>query len=179
MLQIEKSEQDNREDFLFAVALCLTVGVVLLVAGAIISSGRFSGVAAISVRDRVELVAEQAANIVTAVLVLAAVAALWFLRAERVARARPLVVATLIVGTAIALLAVYTVGNILTIHIPGPNSNDTIAIGLSNGGSFNDRLGAVLPAVGTAFISLVAMVGANRLGNFTGGTRGSSDDLLR
>ena len=176
MIEIEKNEQDRREDFLFAVALCLVVAVVLWVAAAIIRSGRISG-NVISTRDRIELVAEQAANVVTAALVLAAVTALAFLRGERAARARPLVVLTLIVAAAVALLATFSVGNILTIHIPGPNSTDTFAIGVSSGASFTDRLGVVLPAVGTAFVALVAMVGANRIGDFTSGSRGSSADL--
>jgi cytochrome bd-type quinol oxidase subunit 2 len=176
MLEMGKSEQDRRDDFLFSVALCLVVGVVLLIVAAIITSGRFSGSSAVSARDRIELISEQSANIVTAVLVLAAVAALWFLTTQRGARARPLVIVTLILAAGIALLAIYSVGNLLTIHIPGPGSADTVAIGLSNGESFTDRLGSVLPAAGTAFIALVAMVGANRLGNSINGSRGISGD---
>jgi hypothetical protein len=164
MIEIEKTEHDRREDFLFAVALCLIVGVVLLIAAAIITSGRFTGSSGISTRDRLVIISAQSANVTTAALVLAAVAALTFLGVDRIARARPLVIITLVVGTAIVLLAAYAVVDVLTVHIPSVNGNDSLAVGLSGGVSFGDRLGGILPSIGAAFIAIVALVGANRLG---------------
>jgi hypothetical protein len=175
MIEIQKYEQDRREDFLFAVALCLIVAVVLSIAAAIITSGRFTG-GGISTRDRLVLISAQSANIVTAGLVLAAVAALTFLGADRITRARPLVIITLVVGTAIVLLAAYTVVDVLTVHIPSVNGNDSLTVGLSDGASFSDRLGGILPSIGAAFIAIVALVGASRLGGVI--DRRSIDDLI-
>ena len=72
----------------------------------------------------------------------------------------------------IVLLALFSVVDILTIHIPGPNSQESFSIVLSRGG-FKDRLATLLPEVAAMFIALVAMVGANRLGNSVSGSRGT------
>ena len=162
MQEMAITEQDRRQDFLFSVALCLIAAVVLTIAGAVLRSGTFSGASA---RVQIEEISEQYANIVTAALVLAAVVALSFLAPARLARARPLVVIAFIVGAVVALLATYSVVDILSLHVPGPNSTDSISIGITPGLSFADRLGTVLPAVGTVLIALVAMVTGNRLGN--------------
>jgi MFS superfamily sulfate permease-like transporter len=162
MIEIEKIERDRREDFLFAVALCLIVGAVLLIAAAIIRWVGFDATP-FPTRLRIELISEQSANVTTAALVLGAVAALTFLGADRITRARPLVVVTLVVGTAILLLAAYTVVDILTVHIPSADGDGIATVAL-NGSGFSQRLGAILPAIGTAFIAIVALVGANRLG---------------
>jgi hypothetical protein len=79
-----------------------------------------------------------------------------------------------VVGAAFVLLAVYSVVDILTIHIPDPNSTDGFAVGLSQGASMSDRLSVVLPQIGTVLIGLVAMIGANRFGNIAGGSRETS-----
>ena len=72
----------------------------------------------------------------------------------------------------IVLLALFSVVDILTIHILGPNSQESFSIVLSRGG-FKDRLATLLPEVAAMFIALVAMVGANRLGNSVSGSRGT------
>jgi hypothetical protein len=162
MSTIEQYQRNRQYDFLQAVALCLVVAVVLLMAGAIFRSGSH-GLPGLSTRNRIELISGASANLYTAALVLAAVAALFVLPVERLVRMRPLVVFTMIVGVAIALLAMYTVVDVLTIHVP--SSSPTVTVGLSGDTSFPNRLGAVLPALGAVFVALVAAVGANRLGN--------------
>jgi uncharacterized membrane protein YhaH (DUF805 family) len=160
-LHVENHERDRRQDFLFAIGLCLIVTVVLVLVGAVLSSGRFGGV---SGRNRIELISGQGANIISSALLLGAVAALAFLTPERVARARPLVVAALIVGTAIALLAIFSIVDVLTVHVSNPGADSGVSFALLNGTSAADRIGTVLPEVGSLFIVLVALVGGNRLG---------------
>jgi hypothetical protein len=161
MLPIENREQSRQQDLLFAIGLCLIVTVVLIIVGAIISSGRFGSV---SGRNRIELISGQAANIVTSALLLGAIAALAFLGPERVLRARPLVVVALVVGTVIALLAIFSIVDVLTVHVSDANPDNGLTFGLLNGSSTVDRIGAVLPQVGSLFTALVALVGGNRLG---------------
>ena len=169
MLQTANDEGDFRRDFAFAIAVSLVGATVLLILAAVLRATTFSGS---SVREQIELVSQGSANVVTAGLMLATVAALLQLASERSARARPILVATLIVSTVIVLLALFSVVDILTIHIPGPNSQESFSIVLSRGG-FKDRLATLLPEVAAMFIALVAMVGANRLGNGVSGSRGT------
>jgi hypothetical protein len=170
MLETGKSDQGRRDDLLFSVALCLVVAVVLVIIGAVLTSGSFSP---ISARDRLELISGQSANFVTAALVLAAVVALSFVAPERMARARPVLGLSFLVATVIALLATYSVVDILTVHIPSVGSDTSLSIGISHGSSVGTRLGTMLPQAGTAFIALVAMVSANRAGNAPRGVNGS------
>jgi lysylphosphatidylglycerol synthetase-like protein (DUF2156 family) len=175
MSVIEQHERNRQYDFLQAAALCLVVGVVLLIVGAIFRSGSFD-VPGLSTRNRIELISESA-NVYTASLILAAVAALSFLPAERAARMRPLVVITLIVGIAIAILAMFSVVDVLTVHIPDSSSSSTFSIGLSQQhASFADRLGGILPALGAVFVALVASVGANRIGGASSGSAFTPDE---
>ena len=164
MVPIESQEQSRQQDLLFAIGLCLIVAVVLIIISAIISSGRFGS---ISGRNRIELISGQAANLVTAALLLGAIAAFAFLSRERVLRARPLVVVALIVGTVIALLAIFSIVDVLTVHVSDANADNGVTFGLLNGSSTADRIGVVLPQVGSLFIALVALVGGNRLGGDT------------
>jgi hypothetical protein len=170
MLETGKSEQDRRDDFLFSVALCLIVAVVLLLLGAVLTSGSFPH---ISARNWVELISGQSANFGTAALVLAAVAALSFVAPERMTRARPVLGLSFLVATVMALLATYSVVDILTVHVSAASFDTTLPIGFSQGSSVGARIGTVLPQVGTAFIALVAMVSANRVGNAPRGINGS------
>jgi hypothetical protein len=169
MSMIEQHERNRQYDFLQAAALCLVVGVVLVMAGAVFRSGSFD-IPGLSTRNRIELISGASANLYTAALVLAAVAALSFLPVDRAARMRPLIVITLIVGIAIALLAMFSVVDVLTVHIPSSSSTSTFSIGLSEHTSFADRLGAMLPALGAVFVALVAAVGANRIGGASSGS---------
>jgi|SRR5712671_2994061 len=169
MLPTENDERDFRRDFAFAIALSLVVATVLLILAAVLRATSFSGS---SVREQIELVSQGSANVITAGLMLATVAALLQLGSERSARARPILVAALIVSAVIVLLAVFSVVDILTIHIPGPNSQESFSIVLARGG-VKDRLAMLLPEVAAMFIALVAMVGANRLGNVVSGSRGT------
>jgi hypothetical protein len=166
---IEQHERNRQYDFLQAAALCLVVGVVLVIVGAVFRSGSF-GVPGLSTRNRLELISSGSANVYTASLVLAAVAALSFLPAERATRMRPLVVITLMVGIAIAVLAMFTVVDALTVHVSN-SSPTTLSLGLSDHTTFGDRASALLPALGAVFVALVAAVGANRIG---GGPSGST-----
>ena len=100
MLQTENDEGDFRRDFAFAIAVSLVGATVLLILAAVLRATTFSGS---SVREQIELVSQGGANVVTAGLMLATVAALLQLASERSARARPILVATLIVSTVIVL----------------------------------------------------------------------------
>ena len=169
MLQTENDERDFRRDFAFAIAVSLVVATVLLILAAVLRATSYSGS---SVREQIELVSQGSANVITAGLTLATVAALLQLGSERSARARPILVAALIVSAVIVLLTLFSVVDILTIHIPGPNSQESFSIVLARGG-VKDRLAMLLPEVAAMFIALVAMVGANRLGNVVSGSRGT------
>jgi hypothetical protein len=162
MSVIEQHERNRQYDFLQAAALCLVVGVVLVIVGAVFRSNTFD-VQGLSTRNRIELVSGGSANVFTASLILAAVAALSFLPVERAVRMRPLIVITLIVGIVIALLAMFSVVDALTVHVSN-SSPTTFSIGLSEHTTFADRLSAMLPALGAVFVALVAAVGANRIG---------------
>jgi cytochrome bd-type quinol oxidase subunit 2 len=172
MPETEKSPQDVSHDFLYLTAVCLVVAVVLYILGAILSSTTFSG---ISARDRIELISEQSSNVFIAGLVLAAIVALFHVTPERAPQFRAVVIATLFVAGVIAVLAVYTVGDILSRHIPTDGSGSSISFGLSQGGTLRARLGGVLPHVGALLLALLAMFGANRIGHFVSGSRGTSD----
>jgi hypothetical protein len=163
MSTIEHRRQDRHEDLLFAVGLCLIVAVVLVIVGAVLraTSNPFSH---FSARNQIEFVSQAGANIPVAALLLGAVVALSFLPAERTVSARPLVVVVLIVGTAIALLATYSVVDVFTIHFPGVNSADVVTITNAQG-SFASRLSSALPQIGSGFIAIVTLVGATRIGN--------------
>jgi len=167
MLEMENNDSSTQPDFLYAAALSLIIAIVLIIVGAIIRSGT-SPFSNLSGRNRIELISEGSANALTAGLLLGAVAALSFLKTDRRARTRPLLVGAFIVSAVIVLLAVYTVVDVLTMHVPGPDSSD-FSIGLSQGSSMSDRLSIVLPQIGTVLIALVALIGTNRLGNTTTG----------
>jgi hypothetical protein len=171
MLPTETNERDFRQDFAYAIALCLSVATVLLIVSAILRAATYSGT---SVREHIELISQGAANVITAGLMLATVAALVPLAPERSPRTRPILIGTLIVSGLIVLLTVFSVVDVVTIHIPGPNSQESVSVVLSRGG-FKDRLATLLPEVAAMLIALVAMVGANRLGNLVSGSRGSAD----
>jgi hypothetical protein len=170
MLPTETNERDFRQDFAYAIALCLSVATVLLIVSAILRAAAYSGT---SVREHIELISQGAANVITAGLMLATVAAL-VLAPQRSPRTRPILIGTLIVSGLIVLLTVFSVVDVVTIHIPGPNSQESVSVVLSRGG-FKDRLATLLPEVAAMLIALVAMVGANRLGNLVSGSRGSAD----
>ena len=156
-------------DFLYAAALCLVIATVLTILGAILSSWTFSP---ISTRDRIELISQQGANVGTAAFLLGAVAALFPLALEHAPRARPILIAALMVGAVIALLALYSIVNIATVHLSTADGGGTFSFGLAQGGSLKARLGTIAPQVGVLLVVLVAMVGANRAGDFFSGSRG-------
>jgi hypothetical protein len=171
-----ETEQDTQElfrDFLYVTAVCLIVAVVLYVLGVVLSSWTFHGIA---LRDRLELISEQASNLLTAGFVLAAVIALFQVVPERAPRFRAMTIAALIVGGVFALLALYAIGDVLTRHVSADDSQGSLSFGLSQGASLRARLGAVLPQVGALLLALLAMFGANRIGNFFSGSRVISDD---
>jgi cytochrome bd-type quinol oxidase subunit 2 len=173
MPEIEQDTQELFRDFLFVTAVCLIVAVVLVVMGAVLSSWTFSGIA---LRDRLELISQQASNVLTAGFILAAVIALFQVTPERAPRYRAVTIAALIVGGIFALLALYSIGDVLTRHVSSNDSQGSLSLGFSQGASLRARLGAVLPQVGALLLELLAMFGANRIGNFFSGSRVISDD---
>ncbi|MDQ1434593.1 MAG: hypothetical protein QOF59_1409 [Actinomycetota bacterium] len=163
MIEIQKHESQHRQDLLYAVGLCLIVAVVLVIVAAVLraTSQPYSG---LSARNQIELVSRAGAGLEVSALLLGAVVALSFLPAERSESARPLVVIALIVGTIVALLATYSVVDVLTVHVPSANSSDAFTI-TNTEGAFASRLSGALPQIGSVFVAIVALVGANRFGN--------------
>lgn len=169
MLATETGERDARQDFLHAVALCLLAAVALLaVGGVLFAFSSFPG-AAISSRNRLELVSARSASPLNAFLLLALVAATFQLDAARASRARPVLIGAFVLGSAFVLLAAFSVIDYLTVHVAtvGVGTAPSVSIGLGSA-TVGDRLAAVSTPVAVMIITLVAMVGANRLGNMTG-----------
>jgi hypothetical protein len=173
MPEIEQDTQELFPDFLYVTAVCLLVAVVLVVMGAVLSSWTFPGLA---LRDRVEIISGQASNVLTAAFVLAAVIALFQVSPERAPRFRAVTIAALVVGGIFALLALYSIGDVLTRHVSSNDSQASVSFAFSQGVSLRARLGAVLPQVGALLLELLAVFGANRIGNFFSGSRVISDD---
>ncbi len=170
MLATETGERDARQDFLYAVALCLLAAVALLaVGGVLFAFWAFPGVA-ISNRNRLELVSARSASPLNAFLLLALVAATFQLDAARASRARPVLIGAFMLGGAFVLLAAFSVIDYLTVHVAtvgvGAGTAPSVSIGLGSA-TVGDRLAAVSVPVAVMIITLVAMVGANRLGNMT------------
>jgi uncharacterized membrane protein len=170
MPETDESSQDVFHDFLYLTALCVVVAVVLFILGAVLASWSYSGT---SLRDRLEIISAQGANIFTAGFVLAAVVALFQSNPERAPQFRAVVIATAIVAVVIAVLAVFSVGDILTRHISAGDSQGSFP--LSQSATVRARLGAALPELGAVLLALLAMFGANRMGNFFSGSRVISD----
>ena len=171
-----ESENDTRElfdDFLYITAVCLIVAVVLVVLGAILSSWTFSQ---ISLRNRLDLISEQGSNVLTTGFVLAAVIALFRATPRRAPGVRAVTIAALIVAAVLALLALYTIGDVLTRHVSADDAHGSISFGFSSGVSLRARLGTALPQVGALLLALLAAFGANRIGDFFSGRPLISDD---
>jgi hypothetical protein len=168
MPEIDEHTKESFQSFVYAAAVCAVAAVALHILGAILTSTTFSG---ISARDRVELISAQVSNVATAGVVLAAVIALFQLTPENGSRFRAVVIATLIVGGVIALFALYSIGDILSRHIPSGDGQGSIGFGLAQGATLRARLGAASPQTGSLLLSLLAMFGANQIGGFFSGGR--------
>jgi hypothetical protein len=175
MPETEKTSQELFHDFLYLTAVVLVAAVALLIAAAVLSGTTFSGIPA---RDRVELISGQSANLLTAGLVLAAVVALFHVDPERTPLHRFVLIATLVVAGVIAILAVYTIGDVVSRHIPTGDDSSSIGVGLAQGATLKARIAGMLPALGALLIALLAMFGVNRMGQFVGvsGSHEISDD---
>jgi hypothetical protein len=173
MPETENDTQELFHDFLYVTAVCLIAAVVLFVLGAVLSSWTF---AHISLRNRVDLISAQTSNVLTTGIVLAAVVALFQVTPERAPRLRAVTIAALIVGVIFALFALYTIGDVLLRHVPADDSQGSISFGFSQGASLRARLGAALPQVAALLLALLAVFGANRIGDFFSGRRLRLDD---
>lgn len=177
MLPTETAPPRLRDDYMFLTGCALLTGIVLYLAGELIQAFNLSKGA--SGQIRLELIAGNFANILTAGVLLAAAIALMHVLADNKYRVRPIAVLIVVLAGVVVAFAVYQVFDILTMHIAN-DASDAVSFTVNDSGSFSSRLARVLPALGTLVVATVALLGAVRLGNvFDGisGNRGTSGDL--
>jgi hypothetical protein len=139
---------DARQVWMITGSLLVIAALAILAAG-IFQAAEFSHD---SNRDRLQLLIQLGLSLNTAGLLLGAAIAF---RAVG-ARARSLQTAVMIFAVVVAAGAIYTVFNVLTIHIPGVNLNDSASIGISPGG-WKERLSAMLPSVAAGAVAIAAI----------------------
>ncbi len=164
------ADQNQRDDYAHAVATVLVVAAALLVVSGLFYAGSLTGVSA---RDRFEFVSERSAEVLTSLLLIVAVAVLFFTTRTLTAQARRILVAVILIGALVVLLDAFSILDLLTRHYP--SLSDTADITFTETGSLAARLSGALPMAASMLIALVAMVGANRLGNLVNGSRGTSE----
>jgi hypothetical protein len=148
---------------------------VLYIGGAVLRLYEFTKGS--SGHAKLEIVAGNVGNILTAGVILAAVLAFMAADREHEAQVRPVAIIALVFAGIVVALAVYQVFDILTVHIPGVDASDAALPSiLNNGDSIGARIAGVLPALGALVVAAVALIGAIRVGNLADMVRQHRDE---
>jgi hypothetical protein len=141
------------------MAAALPLGALLVLGSQIIGQFAFSGAA---IRDRIFFVAESGAGTFTALLALAAVAL--SIAATQIGGGRWTrwsVGAATVVAVIVIVAAVYSVWYLVSlhVHIPGPNSNEGVAISFAQR-DWSQRIAEMLHAATAALLAVVTLISA-------------------
>jgi hypothetical protein len=121
-----------------------------LVAG-VFRTYEFNGIPA---RERLREIANNGLGLLTAIFILAAAVA-----GLQIERARRKTVNLFILGGAILVAAgaLFSIIDMFTIHVPGPNDQESVSFGL-NGINWNQRLSIIAPAIAALLLAVAAIV---------------------
>ena len=133
------------------VALCVLAAALLFLVSAVFRSYEFDSM---TPRERLREIANDGLGLLTASFILAAAVA-----ALQIERARRKTVNLFILGGAILVAAgaVFSIIDMFTIHVPGPNDQESVSFGL-NGINWNQRLSIIVPAIAALLLAAAAIV---------------------
>ncbi len=133
------------------VALCILGAALLYLVASVFRTYEFNSIPA---RERLREIANNGLGLLTAIFVLAAAVA-----GLQIERARRKTVNLFILGGAILVAAgaLFSIIDMFTIHVPGPNDQESVSFGL-NGINWNQRLAIITPAIAALLLAAAAIV---------------------